>query len=173
VAGGFAALPRDSLYLASLAILAEAAVACRAAEVARPILDELTPYAPRNLIQGVPSGWGAAAWHIARLEWLLGRRADAARSAATARRLHRLWGAGGLGDPLAGLGRDAATVRLSRREAEILNLLASGQSNSEMAVVLGVSVHTIERHVANIFLKISVSNRAEATAWAHRQGLVG
>jgi DNA-binding CsgD family transcriptional regulator len=86
--------------------------------------------------------------------------------------LHRLWGAGGLGDPLTDLGRDAATARLSRREAEILNLLASGQSNSEMAVVLGVSVHTIERHVANIFLKISVRNRAEATAWAHRQGLV-
>jgi len=172
VAGGFAALPRDSLYLASLAILAEAAVTCRAADMARPILDELAPYAPRNLIQGVPSGWGAAAWHIARLEWLLGRRRDAARSAATARRLHRLWGAGGLGDPLTGLGRDAATVRLSRRQAEILNLLASGQSNSEMAVVLEVSVHTVERHVANIFLKISVRNRAEATAWAHRQGLV-
>lgn len=109
-------------------------------------------------------GWGAAAWHIARLEWLLGRRGDAARSAATARQLHRRWGAGGLGDPLAGLGHDAAAIRLSRRESEILNLLASGQSNSEMAVALGVSVHTIERHVANIFLKISVRNRAEATA---------
>ena len=113
VAGRFAALPRDSLYLASLAVLAEAAVTCRAADMARPILDELAPYAPRNLIQGVPVGWGAAAWHIARLEWLLGRPGDAARSAATARRLHRLWGAGGLGDPLAGLGRDAATARLA------------------------------------------------------------
>ena len=171
VADRFAALPRDSLYLASLAILAEAAVTCRATDTARPILDELAPYARRNLIQGVPVGWGAAAWHIARLEWLLGQRGDAARSAATARQLHRRWGAGGLGDPLAGLGQARLTMPLSRRESEMLNLLASGQSNSEMAVALGVGVHTIERHVANIFLKISVRNRAEATAWAHRHGL--
>jgi tetratricopeptide (TPR) repeat protein len=73
-ADGFAALPRDSLYLASLAILGEAAVTCGAADLARPILDELLPYASRNLIQGVPVGWGAAAWHIARLQWLVGRR---------------------------------------------------------------------------------------------------
>jgi DNA-binding CsgD family transcriptional regulator len=172
VAAGFAALPRDSLYLASLAILAAAVVTCRATELARPILDELAPYASRNLIQGVPVGWGAAAWHIARLEWLLGRRGDAARSAATARRLHRQWGAGGLGDPLAGLGQATTTAPLSRRESEVLNLLAAGQANAEIAVALGVSVHTIERHVANIFGKIGVRNRAEATAWAHRRGLV-
>lgn len=155
VADGFAALPRNSLYLA---ILAEAVVTCRATELARPILDELAPYAPRNLIQGVPVGWGAAAWHIARLEWLLGRRGDAARSAATARRLHRQWGAGGLGDPLAALGQAITTAPLGRRESEVLNLLASGQANAEIAVTLGVSVHTIERHVANIFGKIGVRN---------------
>ena len=57
--GSFAVLPRDSLYLASLAILAEAAVACRHPDAARKILAELTPYADRNLIQGVPVGWGA------------------------------------------------------------------------------------------------------------------
>ncbi len=173
VADGFAALPRDSLYLASVAILAEAAVTCRATKVARLILDELTPSASRNLIQGVPVGWGAAAWHIARLEWLLGRRGDAARSAATAQRLHRQWGAAGLGDPLADLGRDLTAVPLSRRESEVLNLLASGRANAEIAAALGVSVHTIERHVANIFVKIGVRNRAGATAWAHRRGLAG
>jgi hypothetical protein len=78
-ADSFAALPRDSLYLASMAILSEAAVTCRAVDLARPIVDELFPYASRNLIQGVPVGWGAAAWYIARLQWLLGRRGDAAR----------------------------------------------------------------------------------------------
>ena len=90
--GDFAALPRDSLYLASLAILAEATVTCRVTDPAGKILAELTPYAARNLIQGVPVGWGAAAWYIARLQWLLGRHAEAARSAATAQRLHRQWG---------------------------------------------------------------------------------
>jgi DNA-binding CsgD family transcriptional regulator len=173
VADEFAALPRDSLYLASLAILGEAAVICRAAGAARPILDALTPYASRNLIQGVPVGWGAAAWYIARLQWLLGRRSDAARSAATAQRLHRRWGAAGLGHPLAGLGRGAEAAALSRRESEVLGLLASGQANAEIGAALGVSVHTVERHVANIFVKIGVRNRAEATAWAHRRGLAG
>jgi len=61
VADDFAALPRDSLYLASLAILGEATVTCQAADLARPILGKLLPYASRNLIQGVPVGWGVAA----------------------------------------------------------------------------------------------------------------
>jgi DNA-binding CsgD family transcriptional regulator len=174
--GTFAALPRDSLYLASLAILAEAAVTCRAVGAAQPILAELTPYAARNLIQGVPVGWGAAAWYIARLQWLLGRHSEAARSAAAAQRLHRQWGAAGFGDPLAGLRRgalrlDLGTAALSQRETEVMALLASGRENAEIAAVLGVSVHTVERHVANIFIKIGVRNRAEATAWAHRRGL--
>ena len=133
---------------------------CRAADLARPILDELLPYAPRNLIQGVPVGWGAAAWHIARLQWLLGRRSDAARFAATAQRLHRQWGAGGLGHPLADLGQQATTIPLSHRESEVLTLLACGHGNSEIAAALGVSVHTIERHVANLFTKLNVTNRA-------------
>ena len=172
-ADGLAALPRDSLYLASVALLGEAAVTCHAADLAAPILDELAPYAARNLIQGVPVGWGAAAWHIARLEWLLGRRADAARSAQAAVRLHRHWGAAGFGHPLDGLGRDIAVVRLSPRESQVLTLLAAGQANAEMAADLDLSVHTIERHVANIFAKIGARNRAEATAWAHRSGLAG
>ena len=171
VADDFAALPRDSLYLASLAILGEATVACQAADLARPILDKLLPYASRNLIQGVPVGWGAAAWHIARLQWLLGQRNDAARFAATAQRLHRQWGARGLGHPLADLGRQTAALPLSGREQEVLTLLASGHANSEIAAALGVSVHTIERHVANVFAKLGIRNRAEATAWAYRHGL--
>jgi DNA-binding CsgD family transcriptional regulator/tetratricopeptide (TPR) repeat protein len=172
VADDLAALPRDSLYLASVAILGEATVTCRATDLARPILDALLPYSSRNLIQGVPVGWGAATWHIARLHWLLGQQADAARSAATAQRLHRQWGAGGLGHPLAGLGQHARPAALSRREREVLTLLACGQGNSEIAAALEVSVHTVERHVANVFAKLSVTNRAGATAWAYRRGLV-
>jgi DNA-binding NarL/FixJ family response regulator len=76
-----------------------------------------------------------------------------------------------LGDPLAGLRREAAAAPLSHRETEVITLLSSGRENAEIAAVLGVSVHTVERHVANIFIKIAVRNRAEATAWAHRHGL--
>ena len=67
---------------------------------------------------------------------------------------------------------DAVAAPLSRRETEVMGLLSSGRENAEIATALGVSVHTVERHVANIFLKIGVRNRAEATAWAHRRGLV-
>ena len=62
---------------------------------------------------------------------------------------------------------------MSQRESEVIGLLAAGRENAEIAAVLGVSVHTVERHVANIFIKIAVRNRAEATAWAHRRGLAG
>jgi len=183
-ADGFAALPRDSLYLASLAVLAEVAVACGADDLAGPVLGQLAPYATRNLIQGVPVGWGAAAWYVARLHWLQRKAGEAAAAAALAQRLHRQWGMAGQGDPLAGLSRDQSApdkparpatsdVPLSRRESEVLGLLAAGRPNSEIAAALGVSVHTVERHVANIFVKLGVRNRAEATAWAHRGGLVG
>lgn len=47
-----------------------------------------------------------------------------------------------------------------------------GSANSDVAAALHVSVHTVERHVANVFRKIAVRNRAEATAWAHRRGPV-
>jgi DNA-binding NarL/FixJ family response regulator len=60
---------------------------------------------------------------------------------------------------------------LTRREAEILRLLASGSSNKEIAATLVVSVHTVERHVANVYRKIGCRNRAEATAYAARAGI--
>jgi DNA-binding CsgD family transcriptional regulator len=60
---------------------------------------------------------------------------------------------------------------LTRREAEILRLLASGSSNKEIAATLVVSVHTVERHVANVYRKIGTRNRAEATAYAARAGI--
>jgi DNA-binding NarL/FixJ family response regulator len=54
----------------------------------------------------------------------------------------------------------------------VLALIAAGQSNAEIAEQLVLSVHTIERHVANIFAKLGAHNRAEAAATATRQGLV-
>jgi ATP/maltotriose-dependent transcriptional regulator MalT len=62
---------------------------------------------------------------------------------------------------------------LSRREAEVLRLVASGLSNQAIAEKLFVSDHTVHRHVANIFNKLSVSSRAAAVAQAARRGLLG
>lgn len=56
--------------------------------------------------------------------------------------------------------------RLTDRELEILTLLAGGRQNKEIAASLSVSVHTIDRHIANIYNKIGAHNRVEATAFA-------
>jgi DNA-binding CsgD family transcriptional regulator len=60
---------------------------------------------------------------------------------------------------------------LTRREVEILRAVAAGKSNREIASTLVLSVHTVERHIANIYRKIDARNRAEATAFALRERL--
>jgi DNA-binding NarL/FixJ family response regulator len=57
---------------------------------------------------------------------------------------------------------------LTGREAEVLRLLAEGRTNREIADALVLSVHTIERHLANAYRKIGTRNRAEATAFVVR-----
>ncbi len=64
------------------------------------------------------------------------------------------------------------THGLSRRELEVLQLLASGKSNREIAAALVISEHTVARHVQNIFAKLGVSSRSAATAFAFEHGLV-
>ena len=65
-----------------------------------------------------------------------------------------------------------ATGGLSRREVEVLELVAAGKSNGAIARRLGLSPHIIEPHVANIHRKIDARGRADATAYAPRQRLV-
>ncbi len=60
---------------------------------------------------------------------------------------------------------------LTKREAEVLGLIASGKSNREMAAALFLSPRTVERHIANIYLKLDVHNKAEATAYARQHRL--
>jgi len=59
----------------------------------------------------------------------------------------------------------------TKRELEVLRLIASGDSNGEIAVRLGVSINTVERHVANLYRKIDARGRADATAYAIRHGV--
>ena len=169
----FAILPRDSLFLASLALLAETVVVCGNGDLAPPLLETLAPFAGRNLIQGVPIGWGAVAWYLARLSWIAGQPGSARRYAERADRLHARWGSSGMPHALSGMWAQPTARPLSRREREVAGLLASGKSNAEIAEALYVSVHTVERHVANIFLKVGVHNRAEAAVWAHHRGMAG
>ncbi|MEM6328377.1 MAG: response regulator transcription factor, partial [Bacteroidota bacterium] len=61
---------------------------------------------------------------------------------------------------------------LTPRETEVLALVARGRTNADAAAELFVSEHTVRNHLANVYAKLGVSNRAEATAWAWRTGLV-
>jgi DNA-binding CsgD family transcriptional regulator len=62
--------------------------------------------------------------------------------------------------------RQRAIAGLSARELEVLALVAAGQSNQAIADSLVLSLNTVIRHVSNIYRKIDVSNRSEATSWA-------
>lgn len=62
-------------------------------------------------------------------------------------------------------------ARLTRREVEVLGLLAQGLSNREIAAVLWLSERTVERHITGLYRKIEVERRSEATAFALRHGL--
>jgi DNA-binding CsgD family transcriptional regulator len=61
---------------------------------------------------------------------------------------------------------------LTGRELEVLRRVATGRSNREIADDLFISEKTVARHLANIFLKLDVSSRSAATAWAYEQGLL-
>lgn len=60
---------------------------------------------------------------------------------------------------------------LTPREIEVLRLLANGESNGQIAASLEISINTVERHVANLYRKIDARGRADATAWAIRNGV--
>jgi DNA-binding CsgD family transcriptional regulator len=64
------------------------------------------------------------------------------------------------------------THGLSRRELEVLRLVAAGRSNREIASALVISEHTVARHVQNIFAKLHVSSRTAAGAFAFEHDLV-
>jgi pimeloyl-ACP methyl ester carboxylesterase/DNA-binding CsgD family transcriptional regulator len=61
---------------------------------------------------------------------------------------------------------------LSRRETEVLRLVAAGLPNREIASSLVLSEHTVHRHIANILRKLGQSSRAAAAAQATRAGLI-
>ena len=61
---------------------------------------------------------------------------------------------------------------LSDREREVLRLVATGQSNREIAAALVLSEHTVARHLQNIYAKLGVSSRTAAGAFAHEHHLV-
>jgi DNA-binding NarL/FixJ family response regulator len=74
-------------------------------------------------------------------------------------------------EPDAALSGAAAPV-LTPRELDVLNLVANGLSNPDIAQQLSLSEHTAHRHLANILRKLNLSSRAAAAVWGVRAGLV-
>ena len=61
-----------------------------------------------------------------------------------------------------------AEAKLTRREKEILIAIAAGATNSEIAAEYFISLNTVKSHIFNIYRKIEVKNRLEATLWVAR-----
>ncbi|OGI18549.1 MAG: hypothetical protein A3B68_02135 [Candidatus Melainabacteria bacterium RIFCSPHIGHO2_02_FULL_34_12] len=61
---------------------------------------------------------------------------------------------------------------ISKREKEILVHLGTGKTNKQIADTLSLSTSTIRNHISNIFTKLKISNRAQATAIAIYSGLI-
>ena len=67
--------------------------------------------------------------------------------------------------------REQPRAPLSPRERDVLNLLATGATNREIAVSLHLSPHTVKEHTSSLYRKLEVRNRAEAVQRAERLGL--
>ncbi len=99
-----------------------------------------------------PSALAAAIRAVAAGHVLLGPEVAAALLSADAGQ-----GAGGDSDP-----------QLTAREREVLNLIARGRSNREIAKALTVSEKTVKTHVSSVLMKLGVADRTQAALWAVR-----
>ncbi len=75
-------------------------------------------------------------------------------------------------EPINATGRNGNGVYLTPREVEVLQLVAAGRSNVEIADLLFISAHTVSNHVSNVLEKMDASNRAEAAVTAARLGIL-
>jgi DNA-binding NarL/FixJ family response regulator len=67
---------------------------------------------------------------------------------------------------------DHLSEELTRREIEILRLIAAGLKNHEIADQLFISLHNVKRHISNLYIKMNVRNRTEALKMASESGLL-
>ena len=105
------------------------------------------------------------------------KRAQPVEIAAVLRQLERrsiYFGNESEGPPGQHSGNGMVLLRsgLTRRQQEILSLVAEGSSNKEMARSLWVTEQTIKFHLSNIYRKLGVTNRTQASRWAYQRGLL-
>jgi DNA-binding NarL/FixJ family response regulator len=106
---------------------------------------------------------------------------SAARAAGASGFVSKDWAAGDVARAvrMVGLGmtvfepqREAAPGLLTEREKEVLDLVAQGATNPEIARQLFLSPHTVKEHTSSLYRKLKVRNRAEAVQRAQRLGLL-
>ena len=148
------------------------------------LLAEGDPRAALGVLRRAWSGWREldAPYESARVRVLIGlacralgdndggdMELDAARSA-----LQQLDAAPELArvESLSGRRSAVAAGGLSAREVEVLALVATGKTNRAIAADLFISEKTVARHVSNIFIKLGLSSRSAATAYAYEHDLV-
>lgn len=161
----------DAAYLDALAAEASGAV----------LLAEGDPRAALPTLRGAQRSWRDldAPHRTARVRLLiaascraLGDNASAELEFEAARGVLEELGARPDLERLSRLAGSASAGRLSPREREVLTLVAAGKTNRAIGTQLFISEKTVARHVSNIFTKLSLSSRAQATAYAYRHGLV-
>lgn len=84
----------------------------------------------------------------------------------------RLFGSASRQGPFTPNDRAQTSLGITERERQVLQLLADGRSNKEIAARLGVSPNTVKTHVARLFEKLQVARRTEAIGLARELGLV-
>jgi DNA-binding CsgD family transcriptional regulator len=84
----------------------------------------------------------------------------------------RLFGTKARGGTIAPNERAQASLGITEREREVLQLLADGRSNKEIAARLGLSPNTVKTHLARLFEKLRVTRRTQAIVLARELGLV-
>jgi DNA-binding CsgD family transcriptional regulator len=163
---------RDAPYLHALGTHAVGAV----------LLAEGDARAGLAKLRGAHEMWRAldARYQAARVRMLIGRacldledRAGAQLEFEGARHVFTELGAAPDLEVVAQLMRTKpAAAPLSPRERQVLILVADGKTNHAIASELFISQKTVARHLSNIFTKLRLSSRAEATAYAYRQRIV-
>jgi len=67
---------------------------------------------------------------------------------------------------------DSQTVKLTKREVEVLTLISEGLDSKSVAELLSVDKRTVDFHLANIFGKLKVENRIQAIKMAMQKGMI-
>ena len=181
-------LDDESSLLLVCTLVAHAAIIINDDDAMRRLVARLAPWSHHIAVDS--SGWwcaGPVSLTLAELHHALGEHDDAralvAEAAFAAERLHdarslqraqTLWAEIGTGPQQAPSTEESARLALlSERERVVLQLLAQGKTNPDIAERLAYSLATVRRDTISIYRKLGVSGRVEATSIAIAEGLVG